>query len=118
MRVCTACADSFACTLDESCWCKTLPYISEVRRNSHCICQACTAEQIKAYLESYPEKAAKFRDKKLSSEVPIENNYTENVDYYINESGHWVFTSYYLLKRGFCCQNQCKHCPYGYKKFN
>jgi len=36
----------------------------------------------------------------------------EGEDYYI-ERGLMVFTSTYHLKRGFCCQNNCRHCPYG-----
>ncbi|MBO9703536.1 MAG: hypothetical protein J7604_25230 [Sporocytophaga sp.] len=42
----------------------------------------------------------------------------EQEDYYYNEQGNWVFTSKYLLKRGYCCKNGCKHCPYGFKKSN
>ena len=32
----------------------------------------------------------------------------EEGDYYINEMGYRVFTSQYLLKRGYCCKNGCK----------
>lgn len=37
----------------------------------------------------------------------------EDVDYYI-ENGLYVFTEHYLLKRGYCCQSGCRHCPYGF----
>ncbi len=37
-------------------------------------------------------------------------------DYYMSDEGFLVFTEKYLLKRGYCCQNGCKHCPYGFKK--
>lgn len=37
-------------------------------------------------------------------------------DYYINEQGLWVFTADYLLRRGYCCQSGCRHCPYGFRK--
>lgn len=37
------------------------------------------------------------------------------VDYYI-EKGLFVFTSAYHLKRGYCCESGCRHCPYGFKK--
>ncbi|MDR6560628.1 MULTISPECIES: DUF5522 domain-containing protein [unclassified Arcicella] len=37
-------------------------------------------------------------------------------DFYINENGYMVFTEAYHLKRGYCCKNGCKHCPYGFKK--
>jgi hypothetical protein len=37
----------------------------------------------------------------------------EGVDYYIDEkSGLMVLTSFFLLKRGYCCGNKCSSCPY------
>jgi hypothetical protein len=39
----------------------------------------------------------------------------EGEDYYYNEQGLMVFTAKYHLKRGYCCQNGCRHCPYGFK---
>ncbi len=33
-------------------------------------------------------------------------------DYYI-ENDKYIFTVTYLLRRGYCCGNLCKHCPYG-----
>lgn len=36
-------------------------------------------------------------------------------DYYFNDQGLMVFTREYHLKRGICCGNKCKHCPYNYK---
>ncbi len=35
-------------------------------------------------------------------------------EFYMSEEGYIVFTEKYLLKRGYCCQNGCKHCPYGF----
>lgn len=32
------------------------------------------------------------------------------------ENGLLVFTEAYHLKRGYCCKNGCRHCPYGFKK--
>jgi hypothetical protein len=40
----------------------------------------------------------------------------EEVDYYFNEDGFMVFTAAYHLKRGYCCKNGCKHCPWNYKR--
>ena len=40
----------------------------------------------------------------------------EEGDFYINEQGYKVFTEQYHLKRGYCCSNGCKHCPYGFDK--
>jgi hypothetical protein len=38
----------------------------------------------------------------------------ENIDYYINEDGNFVFTEAYHLNRGYCCKNGCLHCPWNY----
>lgn len=37
----------------------------------------------------------------------------ENEDYYF-ENGLMVLTSHYLLRRGYCCEQGCRHCPYGF----
>ncbi len=33
-------------------------------------------------------------------------------DYYYDENGNCVFTAAYHLNRGYCCRNNCRHCPY------
>lgn len=40
----------------------------------------------------------------------------EGIDYYFNEEGLMVFTAAYHVKRGYCCKNKCKHCPWKYGK--
>ncbi|MDW7694958.1 DUF5522 domain-containing protein [Flammeovirgaceae bacterium SG7u.111] len=37
-------------------------------------------------------------------------------EYYFTKEGFVVFTKAYHLKRGYCCKNGCKHCPWEYKK--
>jgi hypothetical protein len=53
--------------------------------------------------------------KKSNLKNPSLEPLEEGKDYYL-ENGFWVFTSYYLRKRGYCCKNACRHCPYGFKK--
>jgi hypothetical protein len=38
----------------------------------------------------------------------------EGEDFYYNEDGNMVLTAAYHLKKGFCCGNGCRHCPYEY----
>ncbi len=39
----------------------------------------------------------------------------EGVDYETDpQTGLVVFTRFYLEKRGYCCKNGCKNCPYGF----
>jgi hypothetical protein len=35
----------------------------------------------------------------------------ENEDYYL-DNGLMVLTARYLLRRGYCCEQGCRHCPY------
>ena len=39
----------------------------------------------------------------------------EGEEYYFDASGLLVFTEKYLLQRGTCCGNGCRHCPYNYE---
>ncbi len=39
----------------------------------------------------------------------------EGVDYYMSPEGYRVMTEFYLVKRGYCCSNGCRHCPYSPK---
>ncbi|HEX7955946.1 MAG TPA: DUF5522 domain-containing protein [Pyrinomonadaceae bacterium] len=36
----------------------------------------------------------------------------EGEDFY-REGAYVVFTARYLLRRGYCCESGCRHCPYG-----
>lgn len=36
----------------------------------------------------------------------------DSEDYYFIDGGYIVFTKEYHLKRGFCCKNGCRHCPW------
>jgi hypothetical protein len=38
----------------------------------------------------------------------------EGKDYY-KENGYRVLTERFLARRGWCCSNQCRHCPYSPK---
>lgn len=39
----------------------------------------------------------------------------EGEDYYF-EDGLMVLTARYHLRRGYCCEQGCRHCPYGFAK--
>jgi hypothetical protein len=40
-----------------------------------------------------------------------DGEFVEGRDYYF-ENGLMVLTAGFLLKRGFCCDNGCRNCPY------
>ncbi len=37
--------------------------------------------------------------------------FVEGVDFYF-DNGFMVLTADFLKKRGYCCKNGCRHCPY------
>lgn len=52
---------------------------------------------------------------KHKPDADLKRPLVEDEDYYF-ENGLMVLTRRYLLDRGYCCENGCRHCPYGYKK--
>ena len=82
-----------------------------------CRCPSClkgvVKEKIAEYLQTVtPENASKSNAKNFTTKGEL----IDGIDYYLNEDGNFVFTSWYHLKRGSCCRNGCKHCPYGFIK--
>lgn len=41
-----------------------------------------------------------------------ENRPSNAAEYYFDRDNLMVFTPEYLLQRGYCCGNGCRHCPY------
>ena len=37
-------------------------------------------------------------------------------EYYHSSNGYIIFTEKYHLNRGYCCNNNCKHCAYKKRK--
>ncbi|HAA13762.1 MAG TPA: hypothetical protein DCE41_19550 [Cytophagales bacterium] len=105
---------SVACTADSGCWCMALPQVMELEEAATCLSKEDLAQKIKDYFEVNPEAARKYW-RKPEGRIPV-LDCTEGVDYHVDERGRWVFTAYYHLRKGYCCQNGCKHCPYGYSK--
>jgi hypothetical protein len=46
--------------------------------------------------------------------MQFNNNKLDPEDFYFSEEGFRVFTRTYHLKRGYCCKNNCRHCPFGF----
>jgi hypothetical protein len=50
----------------------------------------------------------------LSDNLPVrdpDSPLVEGEDFYV-ENGLYVFTAEFLLRRGYCCESGCRHCPY------
>ena len=45
------------------------------------------------------------------TETKKQEKFVEGVDFYF-ENGLMALTAVFLKKRGYCCTNGCRHCPY------
>ncbi|MBK9154307.1 MAG: hypothetical protein IPM25_08840 [Chloracidobacterium sp.] len=117
-KSCSLCGESFDCGADSpgtACWCADFPPIMQPDPEVDCRCPKCLKAAIVEKIEEYtasitPETAHASIARKYASDAKL----VEDIDYYVNEDGLLVFTKWYLLKRGFCCKNGCRHCPYGF----
>ena len=97
LKHCSRCGEGFACGPQSGkCWCEELPAIAPSAEIGDCLCPLC----LKAEIESRKSAGGEKR--------PL----VEGEDY-TREGPAIVFTARYHLRRGYCCGNGCRHCPYG-----
>ena len=114
MSTCIECGSTFECGVSSGyCWCFDFPALIGVDEQSECMCPDCLKNQINERALCY---VAEIRSGKMKNIVPglAEGSakFIEGIDYYL-ENGAWVFTEWFHLKKGKCCGNGCRHCPYG-----
>jgi hypothetical protein len=76
-----------------------------------CLCPNCLSKSIGAHIAE--AIASKSHDEMLALAARYDNTspLIEHIDFTI-ENGAYVFTPWYHLKRGNCCGNGCRNCPY------
>jgi hypothetical protein len=111
--ICTGCHIHFQCgdlPPHSPCWCNAYPLRIKPGSDTACLCPSCLRK------ESLERINQLIKDFKLSGKaIDIAKYQTdknvEGIDYYV-ENGLIVFSQWFLLKRGYCCDNACRHCPY------
>lgn len=109
---CANCGSILNCGADQTgqCWCSELPPILPPEAGKSCLCRDCLKVKVQAKIDEYVQavkkglivnQAAQYKTSKLE----------EGIDFYM-ENGLMVLTSWFHLKRGECCGNACRHCPY------
>lgn len=81
------------------------------------MCETCLHKAVKQKIDAYvaeitPAKA--ITDNKAAA-LPKAAHLLNEIDFY-NENSLTVFTAWHHLKKGYCCKNGCRHCPYGFIK--
>ena len=93
-----------------SCWCHeiTVPHhllqrLAADRLEPACLCRPCLETIARLSHELDDTEAVLAESKRLA---------LLKSDYYLDDRGNVVFTARYHLKRGACCDNGCRHCPW------
>lgn len=101
-KICERCHSEFECGSKSTntdgdklpCWCLQLATAENIpEKFKDCLCAKCLNEFI----------VTKTSDDPKTEMEP---------DFYFDTNGLMVFTKSYHLKRGYCCGNGCRHCPY------
>src|ERR1700678_2272514 len=99
---CAKCGAAFLCGPQagmKDCWCNELPPLHPTADGSDCLCRPCLSNEISTQA---------LRPTSQEARAP---SLVEGQDYY-REGSAVVFTAGYHLRRGYCCGNGCRHCPY------
>ena len=118
-KVCPECNDKFQCgTCDgDGCWCSEYPAIMPFCDVNGCYCPKCLNKIVGDKIKTFMASGTRSED--LLNQIQGINKSSiliEELDYYVDDNQNWVFTSWYHLKRGYCCKHGCKNCPYEFDK--
>lgn len=114
---CAHCGAGMECGPDHEsghCWCDRFPPVLPPTPGLECLCPRCLTQALQPHVEkliaSVP-KAERRRNPAFTRYFKA-GVFLDGLDYYKENTGHTVFTEWYHLKRGECCGNGCRHCPY------
>lgn len=106
---CITCKTLFECDSSKSCWCTSFPPILRAEDNALCFCPECLLSLVQNKISQWATDPSKRTE---IANLGLPANLIKDVDYSVNKNGLMVFTAWYLLRRGYCCENDCRHCPY------
>ncbi len=114
---CPNCGKILTCQADQpgTCWCASYPPILPIDENvKGCFCADCLQGKVKDAIDEYVEEVRSGkRENEAFKYTNVSAGLQEGIDYYV-ENGLFVLTEWYHLKRGECCGNACRHCPYNH----
>ena len=82
-----------------------------VESQQACLCESCLSQAIQEKILNCINTGSQQDIIAMASQYSIDEKLIVGIDYLI-EGYNWVFTQWYHLKRGYCCGNACKNCPY------
>lgn len=111
---CSVCNAEFDCGTSEPtirCWCESLPAIMPLSFEQDCQCPSCLPRTIGKRIQELIDNLETDRLVSIAAPYRSRSELVEHIDYTI-EDGKYVFSKWFHLKRGTCCGNACRNCPY------
>jgi uncharacterized protein DUF5522 len=111
---CSICNQEFSCGSEEgkqSCWCAAYPPIMPTGFAKACRCPSCLSLAITEHIDQSLRQYGSDKLVELAAPYQGQTELKEGIDY-TTENGNMVFSKWYHLKRGSCCGNACRNCPY------
>ena len=111
---CSSCAEILSCNANQvgiACWCSAYPSILSLEVQEDCLCESCLSQAIQAKIIKLINTSSQQDIIAMARQYRTDEKLISGIDYLI-EDNNWVFTQWYHLKRGYCCGNACKNCPY------
>ena len=113
---CVSCESSIVeCDVEagaSSCWCMSYPQVMELDVETSCLCASCLTKKIGTKTKQIAVDYKHGVDENIALKS-AHLKAIEGIDYYM-ENGFFVMKGWSHLKRGNCCGNKCRHCPYDY----
>ncbi len=111
---CSECSQPLTCLSSGDCWCNSYPKLMDLDDAKTCLCAKC--------LELALAKKILDNNKQLSSEQMKEVGALGEPEQLIQDLHYtmeivkgkrlMMLSKWYLLRRGYCCDNGCRNCPY------
>jgi len=111
---CSSCAAVLSCSSNQvgiACWCNAYPTIMTIEARQDCLCESCLSQAIQEKICHLINTSTQQDLITAAHQYRHDEKLIVGIDYLI-EDNDWVFTQWYHLKRGNCCGNACKNCPY------
>ncbi len=111
---CPQCGETLTCnaTQDQPCWCAGYPAIMPISAEAECLCRDCLTRAIGRRIAEMITSRSHQSMLEYAGRYRSDGDLIEHIDYTL-EAGNYVFSAWYHLKRGTCCGNGCRNCPYG-----
>lgn len=110
---CGRCGEPMACGAgqDAPCWCNAFPPVLPPDPTLTCLCPTCLAKTLRVRIRDHFARLDRAECLALAAPYRDQKPLIEHLDYTV-ENGYWVFTEWFHWKRGHCCGNGCRHCPF------